>query len=460
MTQSPGKESSPLPASAEVDEHAEFAEVLSVLDKEQLSLLGSTTLRRLQPQLAPSDTEPTVGEPMYGSYHVLFPLDFNTGLRWLVKIPINGTASKWDEMSALPLASEAKTMQLLKRETSIPLSNVLEFSSTTQNCLRCPYIILSFVSGVPLYDVWFGHRLKGDNLQVTRARRTRALEGIAFAMMQLGKFPFRTSGSPVFGSNGTLLRTGPMRRVNQKAMLDRWFIHQDPAEDPLYASYPVSSDSKAYYTFMLDMYPEQKSFSKGLAMLLYQLISWIPEPSGMDHFVLAHPDFDIQNFIVSEDGDLRGIIDWDGVAALPRTIGNERYPGWLTRDWDPAMYGYEESMEQGLEPGGVWEDSPNCLAQYRNVYRNFIADYQRDDSSVGFCRLSLITDNLTIAADDPRCRNGILRKIAQEIWSRAGQGSEPDFEALVTAFAENSVDAAVMNTLQVGFNALLTEEGL
>ena len=54
-----------------------------------------------------------------------------------MKIPINGTASKWDELSASALTSEANTMRLLKRETTIPLPDVLDFSSTTQNTLRC-----------------------------------------------------------------------------------------------------------------------------------------------------------------------------------------------------------------------------------------------------------------------------------------------------------------------------------
>lgn len=74
---------------------------------------------------------------------------------------------------------------------------------------------------------------------------------------------------------------------------------------------------------MLDNHPEQNPISRGLALLLRQLITWIPESSGIDHpFVLAHPDFDIQNFLVSAEGELKGIIDWDGVAAVPRTLGN------------------------------------------------------------------------------------------------------------------------------------------
>ena len=354
-------------------------------------------------------------------------------------------------------------MRLLKHETTIPLPDVLDFSPTTQNALRCPYIIMSFVSGIPLYNVWFGHSLNGAGPDITRARRTRTLQSIASAMVQLDRFSFRSGGRLLFRSDGNPSGVGKMRLVDHRAMLDRWFVHKDPDDDPIYVECAASSDPKAYYTFMLDMHPEQKPVSKGLVMLLRQLISWIPEPSGMDPFVLAHPDFDIQNFIVSEEGELRGLIDWDGVAAVPRTLGNERYPGWLTRDWDPAMYGYKESMAHGVEPEGVWEDSPECLAYYRGIYNGIMAKHRagiRRGSDTNPCRISLITDNLAIAAHDPRCRNAILRKMVREIWAAAGQGRELDFTGLANTFAERNVDILVVETLRKGFNALVSKEGL
>lgn len=416
MAQPQHFEQSPSSHTAGNDDDAEevFSAVLSTLDREQLPLIARAILQRVEPQDAATQTKPvSVGEPMYGSYHVLFPLTFDSGLRWVAKIPINGAANKWDEMSASALVSEVHTMRLLKRTTTIPLPEVLDFSSTTENPLRCPYIIMSFVSGVSLYDIWFGHRLRGASNEATRACRTRALESIASAMVQLGKFAFRTGGRLLFGSDGNPSGVGPMRQVDHRAMLDRWFVHQDPDDDPIYVECPASSDPKAYYTVMLDMHPEEEPVHKGLVMLLRQLISWIPEPGEIDPFVLAHPDFDIQNFIVSDDGSLVGIIDWDGVAAVPRTLGNEKYPGWLTRDWDPAKYGYTESMEDGVEPEGVWEDSPECLAYYRGVYDRIMAVLRAGTthgSNTNLCRMSLITDNLAIAAHDPYCRNTTLRK--------------------------------------------------
>lgn len=461
-------EQSPSSHSAEDDENAEsFSAVLSTLDKEQLPLLASAILQRLQPLYRTTNAEPSVGEPLYGSYHVLFPLTFDTGLRWVAKIPINGTASKWDELSASALASEANTMRLLKRETTIPLPDVLDFSSTTQNTLRCPYILMTFISGVPLHNVWFGHRLNGASPETTRLRRIRALESIAAAIAQLDKFSFRTGGRLLFGNDGNPSGIGPMRQVDHKAMLDRWFVHNDPDDDTIYVECAASSDPRAHYTPILDRYPEPNQVPKGLAMLLRQLIDWIPEPapSEMDPFVLAHPDFDIQNFIVSEEGELRGVIDWDGVAAVPRSLGNESYPGWLTRDWDPAMYGYRESMEHGVEPEGVWEDSPESLAYYRGIYDGIMANHRMErrggsEANYNLCRMSLITENLAIAVNAPQCRDAVLHKMVHEIWAVAGRGEQLDYTEIADMFAEGNLDDMVMETLHRGFNILLSKEGL
>ncbi|KAI9370112.1 hypothetical protein BJX61DRAFT_544920 [Aspergillus egyptiacus] len=447
------------------DENVElFSAVLSALDRDQLPRLASAILQRLQSGHATSDRTTTVGQPLYGSYHVLFPVAFDGGPRWLVKIPINGTAEKWDELSASALACEANTMRLLKRETSIPLPEVLDFSSTTENILRCPYIMMTFIDGLSLYDVWFGHQLAGTSIDTTLSRRTRALDGIASAMAQLGQFSFRAGGQLIFDGDGQPSDIGPIRQLDPKAMLDRWFIHKDPTDDPIYIEYPANSDPKAYYTFMLDKHPEQKPIPKGLAMLLRQLISWIPEPNDIDPFVLAHPDFDIQNFLVSDEGELQGIVDWDGVAAVPRTLGNEKYPGWLTRDWDPAMYGYTESMDKGEEPEGVWEDSPERLTYYRRVYEGLMAKHctERKGSKpdTTLCRMSVITENLFIAANDPACRNDILRKLVAEIWDVAGQGEPPDITEIAEMLVEDNVKDGVMNTLCQGFKTLLSKEGL
>lgn len=128
------------------------------------------------------------------------------------------------------------------------------------------------------------------------------------------------------------------------------------------------------------------------------------------------------------------------------------------------MYGYKEDMERGVEPEGVWEDSPTCLVFYRGLYDEMMVKYRAEgsDFDVNFCRLSLLTDNIAIAADDPSCRSAILRKIVAEIWTTAGEDGACEFDDLVIKMAEDKdkVDDTVRETLKRGFSILLSKEGL
>ena len=56
--------------------------------------------------------------------------------------------------------------------------------------------MMTFISGFPLYNIWSGHHLNGTTPEMINPRRVRALEGIAGAMLQLGKFSFKIGGCP------------------------------------------------------------------------------------------------------------------------------------------------------------------------------------------------------------------------------------------------------------------------
>jgi len=123
MAQQQHIEQSPSLHSVEDDENEESffcSPVLSTLDREQLPLLASAILRRLQPLSRTTNAKPPVGEPLYGSYCVLFPLTIDIGLFLVVKIPLNGTANKWDDLSASALTSKANTIVPLEARDHHP----------------------------------------------------------------------------------------------------------------------------------------------------------------------------------------------------------------------------------------------------------------------------------------------------------------------------------------------------
>ena len=99
-----------------------------------------------------SDFGCTLGlSPMLGSYNVLFPVLFKDGVRWLFKIPAAGYVGRWDSSAARSLRSEALTMQMLQRRTSIPIPKVYSFDASLENNFKCPFILMEHIGGEPLY---------------------------------------------------------------------------------------------------------------------------------------------------------------------------------------------------------------------------------------------------------------------------------------------------------------------
>lgn len=414
-------------------------------------------------------------KPLFGSYNILYPIEFVDGTRWLIKIPAKGYSGRWTDSDARAITSEALTMRLVKEKTTIPVPEVFSYQSTIENELHCPFILMEFVEGVSLHDFWF------DNFRPpmeTEQRRHRILEKVASAMIQLNQFRFPESGSLLFDENGHY-EVGPMQRVDYQAMLDRFQTDEEDEPTVTFEVRPFKSQKEFFHCSLDRREAPPDQFSRGFHKVLRLLLAWVPytDDAKQAPFVLTHPDFDIQNIIVSPDGELCGIIDWDGVAAEPSCLGNERYPSWLTRDWDPMMYGYrplaplaEEGCPEVDEPQEpdtpafpkngqssldetedttpedegnpvhepmstepIKENSPDELSRYREMYQGFIAalatqayedafhdasdepQAPRPEACVQVTRNSLMIENLAIAADNPMCTDAIIEKIFEEI---------------------------------------------
>lgn len=185
----------------------------------------------------------------------------------------------------------------------------------------------------------------------------------------------------------------------------------------------------------------------------------------------------MQNVLVSEDGSLQGLIDWDGVAAVPRFLGNEKYPSWLTRDWDPAMYAWNEEMEQGIEQDTLWEDSPGTLALHRKEYNDamqrylslqgdLVESYTPASQGSSTTQKSLFVENLLIAAEDPICRFGILTKFVEKIVELAqansldhtsNQYGNLEIFDIANDLAEGKLEREMLDFLRRGFETLLNQ---
>lgn len=384
--------------------------------------------------------------PLVGAFHILFPLDFVDGSRWILKVPETGYPDRFDDTAARALESEALTMQLLRLDTEIPVPEVFDFNASFDNELNVPFILMEFIPGIPLYECWFDKSCSKEKLE---QRREQILQDVAKATLQLNKFTFDQGGAPVFGQEGDIV-IGPLRIIDVQAMCKRTET-DDPDNTAIFRELGPFMDWKSFICCLLDTTKQPADeYSQGVTKLLRLYIEWFPKEESMmkPGFVLTHPDLDIQNILVSKEGRLKSLIDWDGVAAVPRCLGNERYPSWLTRDWDPAKYGFVAEPEEGFEPGeepgpdkpgdneesedpNENENSPEELAHYRAMYQQMIAscmaenessralpaktDKESINAAVKLTRNSCVIESLYIAATDPLTTDLIVEKIFNEI---------------------------------------------
>ena len=344
--------------------------------------------------------------PVSGSYNIVFPIEFEDGVKWMLKIHANG--DHFDPVAATALESEVRTMQMIRKETIIPVPTIYAFDTSSQNALLSPFILMERLDGRPLYHLWF-------DSQVPKARlghfRVKVLQNLARAMAQLNKFTLNTGGSLVFDSDGTPVGVGSAKVMDVVALFNKAKAPRSHQQESQKGGHTEHNDSrveaemskttmasafsqvaaskgedediicergpfccpKAYFLSNLDRSDpafRADAYERGTDISLRLFIEWafVDIQNHDRRFVLAHPDLDIQNILIAEDGTLTGVIDWDGVAAVPREVGCTQYPLWLMRDWAPLWYEFDTQRGVTREDAGYEESSPAELASYRALY--------------------------------------------------------------------------------------------
>ncbi|KGO74995.1 Aminoglycoside phosphotransferase [Penicillium italicum] len=375
----------------------------AVLERVKVKHIGKH-VAEIRAKLQPGDKKNIpvveVGAHALHGEDVYYVVKFADGVKWMLKIPAIGTPDQFDEDDAEALRSEALTMIMLRRETTIPIPEVFSYDNTCTNKLKVPFILMEFIDARPLSDVWHDRESPEE---IVQARRTRCLQDIAAAYLQLGKYTFNESTPLRFDDQDCLIGVVPVK------------------EDPF-------SGLKEEYTSNLGWQGEGKdSFDRGLLKILRMFADWTPEPSGGKSFVLSHANPNIFSFLVSEDGSVRAILDWHGAGPEPPSIGNEAYPLWLMRDWDPTVYRWTEEMDQGInDENYFWEDSPDKLEFYRNVYAQCIANLRPESENAKVTRNSPLFTHLSMATESSTFRFGISFKILEEVVKRVEKNTDDD----------------------------------
>ena len=382
-----------------------FLPIINMIDLGQLSL-AATRIRLNQVQSHESAQKRSTDltchvqqPPLIGSYNMVYVIVFSDGLRWTARIPGSGVSS-FGQHEEQMLMTSIRTTGLIGSSTTIPVPRIHGWNLDRNNLVRVPYLLASFIEGKLLSETWSGYE---------EAKKVDILKRIAHMMSQLHTFQFNEIGSLVWKSDE--LKPDVDAITGLGSTYEELWDGVEPWGTP-YVAGPFQS-TKEYLLDMLDE-PEEpqgprdepKASDWGFAetALLRRLIESIPQSLDKPHsFVLGHPDFNYQNIFVSDNGEITGFIDWDGVHTNPRALGFARYPSWITRDWDPVRYGYGQ-------PDCRDEDSPEQLVKYRQEYAAALeacnlprAHYSPEDT-----KLSHLLEAVDIAVADTICRPWII----------------------------------------------------
>ncbi|KAI9810278.1 MAG: hypothetical protein M1832_001367 [Thelocarpon impressellum] len=342
-----------------------------------------------------------------GSYNLVHIVRFEDDVKYVVRLPAVGWASRLTEAAQRALRSQALTMRFLEREAMLPLPDVYAFDTTTANTIGAPYMVMSFIPGATVGSRWF------DSTGPTplEERRQRTLDTLAEAMCRLQGLQFGKIGSLEFNDETGVAKPdiGPCYRWDEGSPGD-----QDFGEKLVVEAFGPFATSQDY--FRMDR----------------------------ETFVLAPPDFDSQNIMIDERGNVTGIIDWDNVQTEPRFLGFSRFPSWITRDWDPLMYSYPQSPR---------ENSPDQLKQFRARYDGQMQKNLHGRGDARWTKKSHIFEAVSISAMDSTCRLEIVRKIVDRIVPR-----DEDYDALdvIEDVGRRRLASKDMDRLTRGFAALLS----
>lgn len=275
--------------------------------------------------------------PKIGSRNAIYTAEFSEKgtarkHKWAILIPLRGRYYSNTEKSWLE--SDLRAMEFIKERTDIPIPYIYGYDHSTQNKIRTPYILMDFMGGDRVEDVW-------ENW--SEEKRLLCLSQCAESMRKLGRFGFNCIG--VLGCDH---RKG------------EYVVHGIPSEtkcsgDGISVIGPFST-TKAYLdniwrskTMELEgnITPEAAKNKQFLVLLKLLIPALVDLGPATQHFFLSLPEFGGGNVLVDHDGNVTGFVGWEKVMIMPKAMGYARYPKWIIKDWISSQ---EKSLALAKQP--------------------------------------------------------------------------------------------------------------
>ncbi|KAJ7900908.1 kinase-like domain-containing protein [Mycena leptocephala] len=264
-----------------------------------------------------------------GGSNTVFVLTFEDGRDIVARVAISAYRDKAGHPEELVADSVVATLSYVAKHTSIPVPKVYYFNRDPGNPVGATYILMSRIAGRPLGPWWDDADSEG---------RRQIVEQLALMEAELLLLRFSAIGC-LIDANPTVGALGPSATYP--------FDLRHPHRGPFPSSkHFLLAHIRSELDFLADLEEwtvERRKWSAhnggGWKIFHAHAIQWfgllcdavVALPAGEfdpEHFALFHDDFDMGNILVSDEGKVVGIVDWEGSRVCP-LWNDQRYSTFL-----------------------------------------------------------------------------------------------------------------------------------
>ena len=374
MADSPAGHSTCSTSVSSCDSLEDCTDLIEVISPEALLQIATNKVRDSKiPAISISE------RPLSGSFNIIYVIDFEDGLKCAARIPKHGTVMKFGASQARAMENELELLRVIREKTTVPVPQVYHYDTSFENALGAPFSLCSWLEGTPVCRLW----TEDNGPTPLHQRRLRILDSLAEAMSQLNFFPHSSIGLPVMRLNGGDIEvrgTEPLQGRDMDKENNFWLNNADSMDGNMtldrifyYELGPFSSTAEYLRAFLNNNPSKPATTDKfiGKKRMMDIIIDAIDvaekQADGAPEFVVTHADLDGQNVMISEDGSLTGLLDWDGIHVGPKSLGYAAYPSFITRDMSPSEYFWWSDDEYQKARAG----SPAELQDLRKAYRTY-----------------------------------------------------------------------------------------
>ncbi|KAL1624692.1 hypothetical protein SLS56_007668 [Neofusicoccum ribis] len=444
------------PAGTQVDRkgQAKWGPILSLPDKDliELALEVASKSSSVPKDILKDGSDIKVTAKMKGENNRVFVVQYHDTLKICVRVPACGWEGAWTEKDAVALRTEALTMKYIKRHTKCPIGEIVTYDTTFNNAIHAPHIVTLYLEGRPVQDLWF----EEDGPLPLEQKRQNILRSMASAVAELRHFAFDKMGALQFCSeeddNPTV---GPCHLLNFGASRTSSFLDfVDGLENE-----PQTS-SEAFLRQRLEEWRKEETEPSehnpnrswretyenlGTFRLFSMLLDELPFPKSgeVERFVLAPPDFDSQNILADEHGNVTALLDWDRTETTPAFVGWCRFPEFLHRDWQTTGH-YIWPHWQGIFC------SPAEYERYRADYARYMYEVCDGQGDCVYTAKSHLFERITDAVGQDTAQEGMLEFIMAIVVPRI------NVKMTRRSIGERGLRAREEEALRQGFKRLLS----